>query len=375
MEKLKDYYLGENLEITPCVIFDDSSVEFSFVEGTRYDKKFSNIMKSDDLTEMQAELERLRDVVYEVKTTTSFRITEEFKSVFGNNDYDILKGKKAYTISNIDMIFANMIIKDDKIYVTDYEWVFDFPVPIDYILYRSLMLNIDYSMLDDNDKHQLLSFLNITEADKHCYEKMEERFQQYVSGKNVFSEYKKNSSKRVVRLNDISTKAYPNAVRLVCEDINGAIISSQSIQYKDVFEIKQEITSDIRNIRIQFEVQGAIYKVRECYGICNNGEHVPLPVESNASFAVNNDYYFDNNSPTFQFKNDDYKLFCVNVLVYYENSSVVGHYIKKILECEEKTQQLSTAENRIVQLKAEIDGVKNTKIWKFYSKLKRLLRH
>jgi hypothetical protein len=378
MNKLKEYFVNEDVVITPCVGYDDA-VEFSYIEGVRYDKRFSEIIKTGNMTAIQEELMQLKDILYQVRERESFSKTEEFEKVFGKNISDRLEGKMAYIVSNIDMIFSNMILKDNKNYITDYEWVFDFPVPIDYVLYRSLLLNIDYSMMDESRKQELLAFLNISNEDKCCYEKMEEGFQQYVSGKNIFQEYKKNSSQKTVRLNDISKNAYPNSVRAICKDIDEKTILSECIQYKDIFEIKQELTPDTKTIKIQFEVQGAVYQIQECYGIHKNGEKIPLDVIHNASFVINDDYYFDSNAPYFEIRNDSYESFYIKVRIYYENSSIIGYYINKVLECETKQQQLLVAQNQIIddkniisQLEAEIKRMKSTKVWKIYSKLKRL---
>lgn len=39
--------------------------------------------------------------------------------------------------SNIDLIFENIIL-GDKYTIIDYEWSLDFPVPIEYIMFRSV---------------------------------------------------------------------------------------------------------------------------------------------------------------------------------------------------------------------------------------------
>jgi hypothetical protein len=42
------------------------------------------------------------------------------------------------SISNIDLIFSNIIYRDDEIYIIDYEWVFECSLPVEYTLYRTL---------------------------------------------------------------------------------------------------------------------------------------------------------------------------------------------------------------------------------------------
>ena len=72
-----------------------------------------------------------------------FSYTENFKKIFGVDDEDLL-GLPSTKISNIDCSSDNIIFNDKgQIKVIDYEWVYDFPVPVDFIFYR--VLNLFYS--------------------------------------------------------------------------------------------------------------------------------------------------------------------------------------------------------------------------------------
>ena len=38
---------------------------------------------------------------------------------------------------DIDLIFANIMVQGNTWTVIDYEWTFDFPVPVDFLLWRA----------------------------------------------------------------------------------------------------------------------------------------------------------------------------------------------------------------------------------------------
>lgn len=363
MDKLKKYYLHEEVAVTPCTMRDKCTLEISYIEGVRYDKYFSEIINNGDMSIIKKELIRLKDMLYRVATVEAFVATEKFKQVFGQSQYVSLEGKDSYTISNVDMIFANMIIKDDKIYITDYEWVFEFLVPIDFVLYRSLLLNNSFSMLNESKRKEILSFLNISDEARVCYEKMEDALQLFVSGKNFFSEYKKHSKKRTMRLGAVSPKTVSNFAQVTEEDKQGDLLSQCTIQYKDELDVKETFSLGAERVKLQFDVDCAVFKLKECYAINKNGEKIVLSVRHNASFVLNDDYYFDNDCPSFEFDNDDYVSYGIKIQVYFENSSIIGDYIKKTIECEQKCQELASAE-------VTIENMKNTKIWKVYSKLR-----
>lgn len=379
MTRLENYYKSEKMVVIPCVVKEDGAVEFEFVAGERYDEYFSSIVAFNDMDNIKIKLKDLKVNLSEVEQSTVFEQTKEFKEVFGEEDYAILEGKEAYVLSNIDMIFSNMIMKDDKIYLTDYEWVFDFPVPIDFVLYRSLLLNIEFSMMKKEHRQEILEFLNISVDEMKCYDKMEENFQAYVSGKNIFSEYRKNSTKRTIPLNQISEKVYPNLVKTICKNKSDEIVSMTISQYKNSFTIKQKLIDDISQVQVQLQVKGAILQLQECYAMDEVGEKIQIPVSHNASFFVNKDYYFDADLPFFEIKNNGYQSIYIQVKIYFENSSVIGYYIQKIQECELKNQQvlrsedkIAILENKVAELQSKIDQIKSTKAWKLYSKIKKI---
>lgn len=77
-----------------------------------------------------------------------FQKTPEFVRVFG--DADLPDGLTAMPFSNVDWIFENVVEgKDGGITLIDYEWCFDFPVPLEFVLYRALYFTFEkFGMLD-----------------------------------------------------------------------------------------------------------------------------------------------------------------------------------------------------------------------------------
>lgn len=68
-----------------------------------------------------------------------FNGTAKFEEIFG--DYSIYEGKEGLKISNFEGTAYNIILKDgdlDKPVFIDYEWVFDFNMPKDFILYQCI---------------------------------------------------------------------------------------------------------------------------------------------------------------------------------------------------------------------------------------------
>lgn len=107
--------------------------------------------------------------------------SKEFQDVFGNIDLPKeLKCSASY--NNIDLILSNIIVdRDDNWNVIDYEWVFDFPIPIKYILFRSIFYYFKQLGEEwDSFGEEMYAYFNI---DKELYDKfikMEKSFQAYI---------------------------------------------------------------------------------------------------------------------------------------------------------------------------------------------------
>ena len=115
-----------------------------------------------------------------------FEVTSEFTSVFGELPDGARVGSDSLMVSNIDMLFENILLGDER-YCLDYEWVFFFPVPVEYIKYRILFyffrqyrsLLTAYRQAED-----WLKEFGIEEETAKVYEAMEGSFQAYVHGEN-----------------------------------------------------------------------------------------------------------------------------------------------------------------------------------------------
>ncbi len=96
--------------------------------------------------------------------TTVFALSPGFEEVFGQ--VDIPAGVLAAPFVDIDLIFDNIIDTPSGWQIIDYEWTFDFFIPVNYIFYRA----IKFSVLPK-------TAVAISDGEWAAYEKMEEHFQ------------------------------------------------------------------------------------------------------------------------------------------------------------------------------------------------------
>ena len=127
-----------------------------------------------------------------------FYITESYKNIFGNK---YIESAMCSEVTNIDTIFSNLKIHNNEIYVFDFEWVFDFPIPYKYVLWRAateayyqyyayLKNSISYEEYEQK--------LGFSREETKIYAAMEKNFGYYVYGNGRSEEYLKKYQKDVI---------------------------------------------------------------------------------------------------------------------------------------------------------------------------------
>lgn len=192
-EKLEPIYKSMIL-LKPDIM--EKRVLFEYIEGNTIDELLKPYFT--DMNELAANIKELLDkvFVFDPKYIVDFEVTQEFTRIFGRLDYI----GSALSICNIDTVFDNIMISDHKYYCLDYEWVFHFPVPIQYIIYRSLFFFYNKyrpyleSIISQGD---FINKFDINEELQSKFWNMENEFQQYVQGENRCYIYTTNYMKKM----------------------------------------------------------------------------------------------------------------------------------------------------------------------------------
>lgn len=158
-----------------------------------------------------------------------FKCTEEFAEVFG--EVSLPQGVLAARFLDIDLIFENIIKTQKGWEIIDYEWTFDFPIPINYLLYRGVVFG---GLTAAN--------VQIPDEEKPIYQKMEEHFQ---------SEYCFKGVKNLAELREHVAKNNKTAADFT--------IASRDYQIKQLQELIAAKDVHIRNIEAINVIQKAKY--------------------------------------------------------------------------------------------------------------------
>jgi len=200
--------------VKPTMGEDRCRASFPYLEGKTWSEELGEAIKGG-----KAPVETIREAMELVleaapSSIVPFAVTPEFLEVFGDSKGSVNKdcekngcgnedsvnegcgnedawgmfaGADCLEISNIDALFENILLTEDGMYCLDYEWVFSFPIPEEFIRYRILFyfyrqyhsLLTAYGTVSD----WLLEF-GITKEKEDVFREMEIRFQRYVHGEN-----------------------------------------------------------------------------------------------------------------------------------------------------------------------------------------------
>lgn len=114
---------------------DEEKLEYACICGSSLEKKIMTLLR-EPKEKILSVFAKIFDYCFEVNEDMliDFEVTDAYRKIFG--DVSVSGAAKSLQASNLDMTLGNLILQDDKIYCIDYEWVFDFPIPLDFLKVR-----------------------------------------------------------------------------------------------------------------------------------------------------------------------------------------------------------------------------------------------
>lgn len=259
-ENLKKRYEGGRLEINQCKLHEEESgpwCSFEFLEG----RPLSELM--DECLEKE-EQERFHKLFLEYVERTGYHAD--------------------YPAADFDLIFGNIIVKDDTWTVIDYEWTFGKEVEAKELAFRAV-----YCYLLEDEKRDKLNLdlileeLGITPEEAERYREQEREFQKFVTGKNrSMAEIRNLLGNRLMQplkwLKKLEAGALVNRVQIY-EDRGEGFSEEESYFVPDAYQGEQEIElelkvdGNVQVLRIDPSMDACVVRIEE---LTWNGERIPL---------------------------------------------------------------------------------------------------
>ncbi len=112
------------------------SIRYNYAAQKTLGDKLNELAIKGEKNEIILTLKDFFDNAF-LKTVTTIYWGEEFRKVFGNHGEDQSEAK-CICPANIDFSPNNVFCIDDRYVISDCEWVFDFPVPVNFVKWRAI---------------------------------------------------------------------------------------------------------------------------------------------------------------------------------------------------------------------------------------------
>lgn len=305
-EKLSEYYKGTDVQFSKCKIKNGVAV-FDYIDGNSLGDKFEKLVENEDYKGILELYKSFEDIVKKGSGLKPFVMTEKFKEVFG--DITLPDGLMAREYSNIDLIFENIIL-GDKYTIIDYEWSLDFPVPIEYIMFRSVFTFMYVKNHNSLIQRDLFSFLGFSEKEREIYMKMEENFQKYVTINAhplsyVYDKIRGNNYDLSSAIEKINQENADLCLTQVYYDLGNGY--SEENSYKQFYNYNQDINftisvdEKVKNYRFDPTCVFSLVNIKKCIGVKNGGIY-DLEFKTNG-YRNKNTIVFDTVDPQINFEN------------------------------------------------------------------------
>ncbi len=304
---LKNYkLLTENFKIrvSEPIKIEKKRILFNFIIGESFEKLLIRSIESGNEKEFDILLNIFLEYVNQFVThkNEEFHPCDKFLKIFGEW-YD-KSPQDIVTISNVDLNFSNLILDRKKeIILIDYEWIFNFPVPKDFIIWRPFYFFNKYHIKPHKIKFNYINKLPIDINDER-FLIMEKNFSNFIFGNhNFFLPYRKKTHHFINPPieNNIFSQLFINFGYGFNEN------SSVKIPLKTTdttYFFKFRIPANVFNLRFDPINDYCIVLLEDIFLEENNGRKINLidKISTNALFYEKNIFFFHTNDPQIYFK-------------------------------------------------------------------------
>ena len=116
----------------PCKA-ESGKISYPLLTGKTLHQEIAELAHKGEIEEIKILLKKFYQEFFGARKVMDYR-TEEFCEVFG--EYPGRSDYECVCPANVDMICSNIFMGENGNQIIDYEWMFDFPVPVNFIMWR-----------------------------------------------------------------------------------------------------------------------------------------------------------------------------------------------------------------------------------------------
>ena len=347
-------------------MLSENEIAFEFLQGKSLCSELLETLAEWDETGFLSLLRVYGEIVRKnVQTQKQIFVPDEsFIEVFGDVSFE--EEMECAAGLNIDMTFDN-IIKDasDGFYkMIDYEWVFSFPIPVKFVIYRAVLAfytKYASTMKDMITLDEIYKCFGITAGQTAVFSDMNAAFNRYVYGDGTgyntsVSAYKKEvfDVKKLLPEEHLFLQVFFNdgnsyaEEKAVTKELTGkkAAVTIPVPEYETISEVRIDpvnVSCAVRDLSVTVRLKdGSSYKIENCH--------------HNAVTGENGVWIFCSEDPQIIFENqweDRMEQICVEFSIL--DAGLLEHPLRQALEQEH---------SELLKVQDELNLIKNSHIYK-----------
>ena len=339
-QMLSKRYEGSKLEINHCKLVDGEIpyVELEYVEGITLAEMLDEYLKKGD--------------------------DQGFKNLFKEYVERIRYGEE-HEVTDYDMIFANILVNQDKWTVIDYEWTFPKRTDIKEIAFRSIYCYLlENGKRNSCDKEWMFNYLGIKPEEVDDYCKKESLFQEYVmEGRKSMAQLILEIGGKVIDVDRLRRKQGTRQIQVYQDKgegykienlsyVQGTALNEQDIKFEMGFG------KNVRNLRIDPTDDPCICKIKEVkINDVNIAKEYPQLLSVNGS-KIGETIIFATSDPNIYIQMGDLSLEEKNIF-----SITMACTIMSMEVCEDLSRDVKTKDARQMEERPENKLKRKMRLW------------
>ena len=161
---------------------ETGSMRFALVEGKSLEQQLDEWLAEGKSREVADCLLSFAGQLRELPGQNEFTETDSFRTVFGSLPEHLRQQFHTLPVTDVDLVCQNILLGDSA-QIIDYEWTFDFPVPVEFVIFRFLYFYLEAknrTCYREPAFAGLYEKAGITKEMRESFLQMETSFQQYV---------------------------------------------------------------------------------------------------------------------------------------------------------------------------------------------------
>jgi hypothetical protein len=164
--------IDPNIRLARIVAEESDSLTFEFIDGISMEQKILDAIRDGSKEAIEREINRYIELLkrgFRTKMALpQSLVTPEGKEIFNDLDFTGFGTTLCFDrLSNVDLIFSNIIYRDGTVYLIDYEWVFEGTIPLNFALFRA------FRSLHESHKLPIENYF--TDNERLLFDTMEKR--------------------------------------------------------------------------------------------------------------------------------------------------------------------------------------------------------